>query len=97
MLAAHTGVDPAIAVDTAEPTSRPLAAANCPTHQLNADWRVTSDDPPQWILERRSPSGWRHRSFCRTSAGLLQCVKEYCGPIDPGALTELRALPEYHP
>ena len=28
-------------------------------------------------------SGWQDRSFCMTRDGLLRCVREYCGEVDP--------------
>jgi hypothetical protein len=70
--------------------------------QLSPNWRVT-DDPLQWILERRKGNprkknfGWRKRSFCRTREGLLRCVREYCGQVDNDALAQLQGLPDYHP
>jgi hypothetical protein len=70
--------------------------------QLNENWRLV-DDPLQWILQRRKGnprkknSGWRERSFCRTRAGLLRCVRESCGEVDDNALAQLHALPEIHP
>lgn len=60
-------------------------------------------DPLQWILQRRDgetrerSSGWSNRAYCVTRAGLLRCVREYCGEIDVDALALLRALPEWHP
>jgi hypothetical protein len=69
--------------------------------QLSPNWRVT-DDPLQWIVQRRKGnlrkknSGWRNRAFCRTREGLLRCVREYCGQVDNGALAQLQALPDCH-
>jgi hypothetical protein len=79
----------------AHPSNRVIA-------QLNAKWRVV-DDPLQWILQRRKGnprkknSGWLDRSFCTTRDGLLRCVRENCGEVDDDALSELQALPEFHP
>jgi hypothetical protein len=70
--------------------------------QLNASWRVV-DDPLQWKLQRKKGntrkknSGWPDRSFCRTRDGLLRCVRECCGEVEPAALAKLSALPQYHP
>ena len=78
----------------AHPSNRLLA-------QLNEQWRVV-DDPLQWILQRRKGnprkknSGWKDRSFCTTRDGLLRCVREYCGEVDPNALADLQALPDHH-
>ena len=69
--------------------------------QLNTNWRVT-DDPLQWVLQRRQGnprdknSGWRDRSFCRTREALLRCVHEHCGDVEPTALAKLDALPSRH-
>ena len=60
------------------------------------------DDPLQWRLQRKKGNprsknaGWRDRSFCTTRKGLLRCVREYCGSVDPSALATLTALPFYH-
>jgi hypothetical protein len=82
--------------------------AECAAHpskqlvaQLNANWRVV-DDPLQWKLQRKKGnarkknSGWQDRSFCRTRDGLLRCVREYCGDVEPSARARLAALPDYH-
>jgi hypothetical protein len=70
----------------------------------------------QWILQRKNGnprnknSGWQNRSFCRTSEGLLRCIREHCCLPDEGllrcireyrgvdevALQQVRALPERH-
>jgi hypothetical protein len=63
--------------------------------QLNERWRVR-DDPLQWILERRTGDQWQSRSFCRTKAGLLRCVREYCSAVDAVAALTLRVLPDRH-
>ena len=68
---------------------------------LNAKWRVV-DDLLQWILqvrsgrERAKASGWRARSWCASRGGLLRCVTEYCGDVDPDALAVIEAFPEMH-
>ena len=59
-------------------------------------------DPLQWKLQRKKGnprkknSGWQDRSFCTTRDGLLRSVREYCGEIEPSALSALSALPEQH-
>jgi hypothetical protein len=68
---------------------------------LNNTWRVSEDDL-QWLLERKvgkpraKSDGWAAVSFARTRAGLLRCIFENCGPVDPAALAIIRALPEYY-
>ena len=68
---------------------------------LSDRWRVV-DEPLQWILQRRErkpglrASGWSARSYCGTRDGLLRCIREYCGAIDPAALAILVGLPEAH-
>ena len=42
---------------------------------------------------RTKNSGWQDRSFCTTREGLLRCVREYCGDVEPAALAKLTALP----
>ena len=80
---------------------RPAHPSNRLVAQLNATWRVM-DDPLQWRLQRRKGnprkknSGWRDRSFCTTREGLLRCVREYCGDVEPAALAKLTALPEHY-
>jgi hypothetical protein len=69
--------------------------------QLSEDWRVI-EDPLQWILQRKKGNprkknlGWTNRSFSRTREALLQCISEYCGDVDPAALAQLRALPNWY-
>jgi hypothetical protein len=88
--------------------SVPHPAVEGPAHpsnrlvaQLNATWRVV-DDPLQWRLQRKKGnprtrnSGWQDRSFCTTREGLLRCVREYCGDVEPAALAKLTALPEHY-
>jgi hypothetical protein len=68
---------------------------------LSSEWRVVDDDL-QYILQRRKgnsrskATGWVRRSRCRTREALLRCIREYCGPVDKGALDQVRALPEWH-
>ena len=88
--------------------SVPHQAVEGPAHpsnrlvaQLNATWRVVAD-PLQWRLQRKKGnprtrnSGWRDRSFCTTRDGLLRCVREYCGDVEPAALAKLTTLPEHY-
>jgi hypothetical protein len=83
---------------SAERLAHPLISF--PVH-LDANWRVI-DDPLQWIMQhrkgnaRRKSSGWESRSFCRTRAGLLCGIREYCGEVDPRVLEALSMLPEWH-
>jgi len=69
--------------------------------QLNANWKVV-DDPLQWILQRKKGkprkgnSGWYGRSFCTTREGLLRCIRDYCGEVEPHALAAVLALPDRH-
>ena len=80
---------------------RPAHPSNRLVAQLNANWRVVND-PLQWRLQRRKGnprtrnSGWQDRSFCTTRKGLLRCVCEYCGDVEPAALAKLAALPEHY-
>ncbi len=75
--------------------SNPLVA------QLNGRWRVV-DDPLQWILQRRKgtpsnkKSGWKGNAFCRTRKALSRNIRERCGEVDPEALAEIEATPEWH-
>ena len=83
--------------DTQKPFHGPSHRSNPLLAQLSAGWRVVVD-PMQWILQRKaSDTNWNPRSFCSTREGLLRCVREYCGEVDPLALATLRALPEWHP
>jgi len=82
------------------PANTPVLSLKQAPVQLNAGWRV-SEDSLQWMLQRRcsKPSQkakWTGRSFCRTRAALLRCVREYCGDVDKGALKQLEGLPEWH-
>ncbi len=69
---------------------------------LNDRWRVT-EDPLQWILERRKRnpsakgSGYEARSYCGSRTGLTRCVRDYCGDVDPDALMVIQFLPTMHP
>ena len=80
---------------------RPAHPSNLLVAQLNETWRVM-EHPLQWRLQRKkgnprtNNSGWRDRSFCATREGLLRCVREYCGNVEPAAFAELLALPEHH-
>ena len=33
---------------------------------------------------------WQGRYFCRTSSGLLNCIREYCGPVSAEELGRLK-------
>ena len=80
---------------------RPAHPSNRLIAQLNATWRVV-DYPLQWRLQRKKGnsrtrnSGWQDRSFCTTREGLLRCMREYCGDVEPAALAKLAALPEHY-
>jgi hypothetical protein len=92
---------PAAHRDYQERSQRPAHPSNGLVAQLNGAWRVV-DDPLQWRLQRRKGNprnkntGWQDRSFCTTREGLIRCVREYCGNVEPGALATLAALPEHH-
>jgi len=79
----------------------PAHLSNRVVAQLSERWRVV-DDPLQWILQRRKgnprskSSGWQGRSFCTSREGLLRCVREKCGDVEPAALSVLSALPDHH-
>jgi hypothetical protein len=63
---------------------------------LNDDWRVT-DDPLQWVLERRKGQArWEGRYYFRTRSGLLSFVKEQCGEIEQEGYAALLKLPVRH-
>jgi hypothetical protein len=82
----------------------PAAAKNGPrvVAYLSRTWRLVKTRL-QWILERRSTesglksTGWRARNFCISRAGLLRCIREFCGPVDADSLAAVRRLPEFHP
>ena len=82
-------------------TPAPAHPSNGLIARLNENWRVV-DDPLQWILQRKKGNprnkntGWQSRSFCTTREGLLRCVREYCGEVEPAALAKLAALPPNH-
>jgi hypothetical protein len=64
---------------------------------LNGRWRVEYD-PLQWVLaKRRCGTRWRGNAFCTTRQALLRNIRERCGDIDPDALAEVMALPDWHP
>ena len=92
---------PAAHRDYQDLAERPAHPSNRLVAQLNATWRVV-DDPLQWRLQRKKGnprtknSGWQDRSFCTTREGLLRCVREYCGDVEPAALAKLTALPEHY-
>jgi hypothetical protein len=87
--------------DSQERFQRPAHPSNSLVAQLNDAWRVV-DDPLQWKLQRKKGNprsknaGWRDRSFCTTREGLLRCVREYCGTVEPSALAMLTNVPEQH-
>jgi hypothetical protein len=68
---------------------------------LSPKWRIVQDDI-QYLLEqtkgnaRSKASGWVAKSYCRTRAALLRAIREKCGPVDEGALQQVKALPEWH-
>jgi hypothetical protein len=64
---------------------------------LNSRWRVTEDEL-QWILEKRRFGGvWRGRSYCRTKAALLRCIREHVeGDIDLVEFIKVQVLPDWH-
>lgn len=67
---------------------------------LNDCWRVRLTDPLQWILERRrgrstrKSTGWQGRRFCIQRTTLLRDIGDYCGDVDPVALSQVEELPE---
>ena len=91
--------DAALPTEVPSPLARP---SNRLIAQLNKNWRIV-DDPLQWILQRRKGnprkknSGWQDRSFCTTREGLVRCIRESCGEVDADTLSQLRALPQFHP
>jgi hypothetical protein len=69
---------------------RPLRPSESDSHEgivavLDGNRRVISDGV-QWILQKRSGTGWKSRSYCRTKEALIRC----CG----GSTPELDALPD---
>jgi hypothetical protein len=66
-------------------------ASNGVVWQPNAEWRII-DDPLQWILQYKTGDRWVNRSYCRTTEGMLRCIRDYCGEVGG-----LPALPEWHP
>jgi hypothetical protein len=81
---------------TSEAEDPPLTPSVGLVLQLNDRWRVATDEL-QWMLQQRGlkKDVFISRSWCRTREGLLQCVKEHCGEIDPVAQATLKALPDY--
>ncbi len=68
--------------------------------QLNDSWRV-SDDPPQWVLEKRvrepqlgKTSGWQARKYIRATDHLLRRIGEMCGTVDSEAIEIIRSWPQ---
>ena len=73
---------------------------------LNERWRVV-DDPLQWIVQYRQnnrrrgdgsvdPRSWQGKRFCRTRTALLRDIRENCGEVDPAALANIEAMPDWH-
>lgn len=87
--------------DGTSQTSRPAHRSNHLIAQLNHRWRVV-DDPSQWLLQcrkgnaRHKASGWRNRSFCRSRHGLIRCIEEMCGEVQPDAFICVSTLPDIH-
>ena len=82
------------------PETAPVLSLKQAPIQLNEGWRVSEDDL-QWILQRRcskpaQKAKWTGRSFCRTRAALLRCVRDYYGVVCAEALNRLEALSEWH-
>jgi hypothetical protein len=91
-----------LARDDNEPPPSPLAhPSNRLLIELNRQWRIV-DDHLQYILQfrkgtpRSKATGWSSRSFCRTRAALLRCIRDYCGLVDKIAVGRIRVLPEWH-
>ena len=83
---------------TSEANNPPPTLSDGLELQLNGRWRVTADGQLQWLLQQRrleQTTVWISRSWCRTRKGLLRCVREHCGEIDPVAQAILQALPDY--
>jgi len=87
---------------SASPTAPVNPASGALKIDLNAHWRVISEDI-QWVLQKRDgkatakSSGWKGRSFCTKRTTLLRDISEKCGEVDTAALALVKALPEYHP
>jgi hypothetical protein len=66
---------------------------------LNDHWRVIAcKGSIQWILQKSSgPDHWRGRSYCRTRAALVRCVREKVGQVRGDALVILLRLSERFP
>lgn len=68
---------------------------------LTAHWKI-STDALQWLLEVRGCKDgelgpWKPRSFCVTRKCLLQCIREYCGPVNIETLDAIQGWPETYP
>ena len=73
--------------------------------KLNNRWRVTDEDPLQWMLQRQDKGGWKSMSFCQTRIALQTAINEkivrasafYPGahsmPVDQSALDAVASLP----
>lgn len=70
---------------------------------LNDRWRVINcRDDLQYVLEKKAgyrngEPRWDGRSYCRTRAGLISCVRALSGRIEPSAEAILLSLPDRHP
>jgi len=63
---------------------------------LGDRWRVVACTAGiQWVLQTRRGKLWRGRSYCRSKAGLLGCVRDYCGAVDPASMLVLQLLPDW--
>ncbi len=65
---------------------------------LNGRWRIT-DDPIQWVLERRKTKDWskaQGERFHRRRPALIRSIRELCGEVDLSALAQVENLPERH-
>jgi hypothetical protein len=105
-MASRTGVREGFPAPTTHPGHQdhlqgPAHPSNRLVAQLNESWRVI-DDPLQWRLQRKKGnsreknSGWVDRSYCTTREGLLRCIRECCGVVEPTALAKLNALSVHH-
>jgi hypothetical protein len=69
------------------------------TARLNDCWRI-EDDGLQWILAVRrgrtdaAGTKWGGRRFHRCRTPLIHSIGELCGPVDPGAMAIVWALPD---
>ena len=66
--------------------------------QLNDRWRVV-EDPLQWIIQVRKgqngnrTTGWQSRHFFVFQTALRRAIDEYCGDVDPAAMTIIDGRP----